>query len=333
MIRFFDRAKETGNSRVFYHLINGEYAAALDLLKKSYEGKDIPDDYYFLMGGILRKLNDFEGALQIQKNLFTADKIYPNHIVAQELVANLIALGRDKEAVNFISDFLKKEDDQKLKEILPYLLYTIEDFETAAEHFKKMDNSVMVSYCYYQNALKLGGNDSEFSTYLLKSLKYNNSLRSVRFELAGYYFQNGKNGKGLDLLIEVIYEDLIKSLDDLFYIRDKFKTYADLLQFERLIDKRVNENSSNPFLYIYLSEEALSNGDLEKGKDILVTYSNNYYTPKVILKYYAKLLGDQFLANTFMNEHIYQCDNCKATFINFFSICPSCRYVDTISVH
>lgn len=327
---FSKKNSQLDYTKLFYYILEGSYGEAFGILKNIYDGKEIPNDFYFLMGGLLRKLNDYEGALQVQKNLLSSGNIEQKNILIYEIVANLLGQGKIRDAVDVISDFLRKDDDKKLQNLLPELLYSIEDFETAAEHFKKNKNDVMVSFCYYRRAMKLGVQSGDYADYLLRALKYNNKLRSAKFDLSGYYFQQGKSGKALDLLIDTIYNDLPKSLDDLYYIKDKFKSFADLLQFEKLIRKRVDELSSNPFYYIYLSEDAYLSGDFDRSKEILVNYTNSFNVSKTILKQYAKILNDPFFIDILMNEHTYACGNCKATFKSFFSICPSCRYVDTI---
>jgi len=232
--------------------------------------------------------------------------------------------------VDLINDFLRKEEDEKLRKILPRLFYSLEEFELAAEYFKKNDDYISASYCYYRKALKLKDGD-DYKGYLLKAIKYNDKLRSPKIDLSGYYFRIGKNGKALDLLIEIIYKDLVRSIDDIYYIKDKFKTFADLTQFENLINKRVNDMSGNPFYYVYLSEEAYLKGENDQSRNILINYTDNHNVSKIILKQYAKLINDPFFNNILMDEHLYGCENCRSTYKNFFSICPSCGLVDTIS--
>ncbi|MCX8084231.1 MAG: hypothetical protein N3C60_04850 [Calditerrivibrio sp.] len=328
---FFGHNKSKLNRIALYKKIfENQYEEALSILKRFYDGKEIPDDDYFLMGVLLRKIGDYNGALSIQNNLLSSSDKGDIVPILHEIVHVKIATGDIRSAANNISEILKNSDEPALKKLLPELLYTLGEYEVAADHFKNQKRDEMASYCYYMKAQKYRPDDSEYGSYLIKAIKLNEYLRTAYIELSNYYFLTKRVGKGLDLLIEFFYKDLSKSLDDIYFLLDKFSTFGERAQFDTLLEKQISANSSNPFYYIYLSEQYYTSSQIDQSREILITYGNTHGLSKNILRQYIRVIGDSFLFGAIVEEHFYRCKACFTTFKSYIPICSNCNLIDTL---
>lgn len=329
---FGKNKKKPGHIEIFDAVLEGRYDKAIELLKSFTADNDIEDDYYFLMGKLLKKAGLLDNALQVQKNLLTTvDNSNEIRIIKNEICSILIALGKDDQAIEIMADLISdKSDDIELRKKLAEVLYRVGRYELSAEHYKKLADEEMVASCYYREGIKFIFDDSRFADFMHKALKYRKHFRSAKLDLANYYFSQSKNGKGLDLIIEIIYEDLPASVEDVYFARDKFVTFSSLGEFDRLMSKKINEGTTNPFYYIFVAEEAFINGNTQMAVQTLSNYLSQNIS-KLALRYYFKYIGDELLTNLYSDEYFYECYHCKATFKNFITICPSCDNVDSLT--
>lgn len=329
---FFRKDKNLkGQFELFNYLLEYKYEEALNLLKKDFEDKNIPDDYYFLIAKLLKKTGKFENSLQIYKNLLTINNNQADRsILNREIAESLIGMGSIDEGVAIFKEILSKEDDNNIRKKLADLFYNAGDYGEAAEYYKKIEDNNMVAACYYRMALKYNIKESFFADYMTKAIKFRDNFRSARMDLANYYFLLSKNGKGLDYLIDIIYGELPMSVEDIYYIREKFMTFSSLSDFEKLIQKKINEGTNNPFYYIYLAEEAYLNGNISFAREIIGNYLRQNIS-KSAIRYYFKYISDDLLSSIYSEEYFYSCSNCKASFKNFIPICSSCDRVDSLT--
>ncbi|MCA1933195.1 MAG: tetratricopeptide repeat protein [Calditerrivibrio sp.] len=320
-----------GQFELFDQILEGEYQNAFSILKKEFEGKDIPNDYYFLIAKLLRKTEKFENSLQIYKNLLTmTNNEVDISILNREIAKSLIGLGNMEEAVAILENILSKEDDRNIRRQLADILYNSGDYEDAAEHYKKLEENRMVAACYYHIALKYNIKERSFADYMTKAIKFRDNFRSAKMDLANHYFSLSKNGKGLDYLIDIVYEELPMSVEDIYYIREKFITFSSLSDFETIIQKKVKEGTNNPFYYLYLAEESYLNGNTAAAKEIIGRYLSQNIS-KSAIRYYFKYISDEVLSSLYSEEYFYSCSSCRASFKNFIPICSSCGGVDSLT--
>ncbi|MEF3254946.1 MAG: hypothetical protein K6348_05205 [Deferribacterales bacterium] len=316
--------------KIYDALVEGKYDDAIDLLKEEFSGKEIPEEFYFLMGKLLNKNGEFENSLQINQNLLASSKSKEEqYIFKKEIATSLLGLGRLESAKDLMLDILSSKDDIKLMEKVAEIYYKSGEYDFAAETYKRLNQYDMVAACYYRKAIKFNIKDGEFADLLQKGLKYNRSFRTARFELANHYFTLSKNGKGLDYLIEILYNELPFSLEDIYTIKDKFVLYSSVIDFEKIINKKINEGVTNPFYHIYLAEESYLNGNLNAAKDIIARYLSQHFSKNAI-KFYLKYIADDLLSSLYAEEHLYQCTFCKTTYKTFIPVCPSCEHVDSL---
>lgn len=329
---FFRKDKNPkGQFELFSYLLDDKYEEALNLLKKNFEDKDIPNDYYFLIAKLLSKTEKFENSLQIYKNLLTINNNQTDkYILNREIAESFIGLGKTDEALVILKNILSKEDGKDIRKKLAELFYNAGDYNTASEHYKKLEEDNMVAACYYRMALKYNVKESFFADYMTKAIKFRGDFRSAKIDLANHYFSISKNGKGLDYLIDIIYGELPMSIEDIYYIREKFMTFSSLEDFEKIIQNKINEGTNNPFYYIYLAEESYLNSNTSFAREIIGRYLRQNIS-KSAIRYYFKYISDDLLSAIYSEEYFYKCTNCSASFKNFIPICSSCGHVDSLT--
>jgi len=93
---FGKNKKKPGHIEIFDAVIEGRYDHAIELLKSFTADNDIEDDYYFLMGKLLKKTGLLDNALQVQKNLLTTvDNTNEIRIIKMKFARFWFALGKD----------------------------------------------------------------------------------------------------------------------------------------------------------------------------------------------------------------------------------------------
>lgn len=321
----------------FGYLTENNIAKALDEFSSIIMENNDNLEIYASLGSLFRKNGDYAKAVHIHESTLSNSKLTKplKKYVLFELVKDYKAWGQFDNAKYYLEELIRMDNSPVLNKIFAEIHFEQENYTEAEKYFHKFEKSTgkdysdWRAYCHVRMS-EQEQNNKQKSKLLEKSLKIHPSLRIGQIELIESYFNAGYTEKGLSAVNDFIEKDMASSYDDLVKMRAYYYDHSDVKYFDELIMKKVSSKNANPSYTIFLTDYFIKKDEPEKARDIIRKFIDEHKPYKAILKKYSRINLDKVLINTFIDDPEYLCENCKTTYNDYYTICASCKSLETI---
>lgn len=313
-------------------LTEGNYEKASVHLKNAALEKSDRIEAYFAAGLVFRKNKQFDRATYVLESILrSAD------IDSSTKRALTIELGRVMfEAGNYTIalSLLEMSTDKEGILLRAKALRKLNKYEEAANTYKmlakseKINLDAEIGYCYYRCALNTEG--SRQSKFLKTAQKYIPNSRCVSMIQIDSLLAASKQSKALVEIEYFLNADLPASDEDMQKFQSIFYDAGRTEELMRLVIKRIQAGSSNPFLYTFAISRFLHGQNSEKAKDMINMYLADFGFNNTIAKASLEVESNAMLAAYIGDADLYKCSNCGTGTKEYDVTCPNCQSFETL---
>ena len=341
---FFGRHKEKKANRAMLTILegyraiaSGNYGEAIEYLRQSIaEGTKDPLIYVMLCV-LYRRAGQAEKAITMGEGILLRSHI--DQGVASVIVDELIKTYRISGNMHRAEDCLKNLASSKIntKGILLLeadLLAATGNYEEASKKYQKYEKLTGLPTAKEIAAVYVKMSDSQKGSprikLLLTAQKYHPLSFNLNMALARAYFEENRPGDGRDLLTKIASLGLPMSKEQLEELQDLFYLHSSIANLYDLMTKQVAAESENPSASLYLAMYHSKKGESGKASDILRDYLLKQEPKAIITKEYVRLSGETALRQAVQSAELYVCNECKARWEEYTTVCSRCGSSDSL---
>jgi len=313
-------------------LTEGDYEKASVHLKNASLERGDRIEAYFAAGLVFRKNKQYDRATYVLESILRSADIDPS--TKRALTVELGRVMFDAGNYTIAHSLLEMATDKDSSILRAKTLRRLNKFEEAANTYKaiakaeKINLDDEIGYCYYRCALETSG--SRQSKFIKNALKYIPKSRCINMMHIDNNIAAGKSSKALVDIERFMSEELPVSMDDMLKFQTVFFDMKRTEEMFRLVMKRIQEGSSNPFFYIFAMNRLLQGENPEKAMEIIDLYLERFGFNNSIAKASLKLRGNKFLELLIEDANFYRCSNCESEFKIYTDACPNCQAFETL---
>lgn len=313
-------------------LVEGKYDKASVHLKNAALEKSDRIEAYYCAGLVFRKTKQFERATYVLESILRSSDL--DNSTKRALNVELGRVMFDAGNYNIAYSILEMTTDKEGMLLRARALRKLDRFEEAANTYKvitkqekiNLDNEI--GFCYYRCALASSG--SKQAKYLKMALSYIPKSRCVSMTQIDSMIQIGKASKALVDIERFIAAGLPAGMEDMSKFQAVFFDMHRTEELMRIVMKRIQEGSSNPFLYTFAASRLLHGENKEKANEIINRYIEKFGFSNVIARASLEISPCTIMAKYLETAYFYQCKACGAKHKEYKDACPSCQGFETL---
>lgn len=313
-------------------LIEGDYERASAHLKIAALERSDSIEAYFAAGLVFRKNKQYDRATYVLESILrSAD------IDASTKRALTVELGRVMfEAGNYTiaHSLLEMTTDREGVLLRARTLRRLNKFEEAANTYKmiakneKINLDKATGYCYYRLAMESTG--SRQNKFIKAALKYIPESRCVSMMQIDNMINVGKKSKAVLEIGKFLSADLPASDEDMTRFQSIFFDMGRTEELMRLVIKRIQAKTSNPFFYTYAISRFMHSNTPEKAQEIVNMYLDNHGFNNNIAKASVTIEPNSMLEKFLEDADFYKCSKCGTTTKEYSDVCPKCQSFEAL---
>lgn len=313
-------------------LTEGNYEKASVHLKNAALEKSDRIEAYFAAGLVFRKNKQYDRATYVLESILrSAD------IDSSTKRALTVELGRVMfEAGNYTiaHSLLEMTTDREGILLRAKTLRKLNKYEEAANTYKalakneKMNLDPEIGYCFYRCAMDSTG--SRQSKFLKTAQKYIPNSRCVSMIQIDNMLSISKQSKAMVEIEHFLSADLPASDADMTKFQSVFYDLGRTEELMRIVIKRIQAGSSNPFIYTYAVSRFLHGQNSEKAQEMIDRYIEKFGFNNNIARASLAVSPNAMLAKYLENADLYKCSSCGKGTKEYTDTCPKCQGFETL---
>lgn len=313
-------------------LTEGDYEKASVHLKNAALEKSERIEAYFAAGLVFRKNKQYDRATYVLESILRSADIDPS--TKRALTVELGRVMFDAGNYTIAHSLLEMTTDKEGSLLRAKTLRRLKKFEEAANTYKTIAKSEKINldneigYCYYRCALDAsGGKQARFLKNALKYIPKSRCLNMMQIDLS---IEQGKTSKALVDIERFMAAELPASMEDMQKFQSFFYDMKKTDEIMRLVVKRIQEGSANPFFYIFAMNRMLQGENYEKANELIDGYLEKFGINNSVAKASLKLSNNRFLEKYLEDANFYKCTCCCSEYNEYTDTCPCCQSFETL---
>jgi len=313
-------------------MTEGDYEKASVHLKNAALERSDRIEAYFAAGLVFRKNKQFDRATYVLESILrSAD------IDSSTKRALTVELGRVMfEAGNYTiaHSLLEMTTDKEGILLRAKTLRKLNKYEEAANTYKvlvkseKLNLDNEIGYCYFSCAIDETG--SRQNKFLKTALKYIPNSRCVSMAQIDSLLTISKSSKALVEIERFISADLPASDGDMQKFQSVFFDLGRTEELMRIVIKRIQAGTSNPFFYTYAISRFVHSDNVEKAQSMVDMYLEKFGFNNNIARASISITPNSMLEKFLEDADYYKCSVCGAGTKEYSDTCPKCQGFETL---
>ncbi len=323
----------------FAKYFDNDYKNALDIAKKIVIDNNASVELYLLIANIYRTVGENVKAAQNHELiLHMKDLDNPSKLaITNEIAKDYLNANMPNKAITILlnyPDALSVTDNLKLMAIAQLKMKNYKKAISYYDSYMKRSESKLIGFnekVLIDQALHTS-DESKISKFIKEALSSNPKSRAARFVRANIILKSKDEKKISQEYISILEDNLVRDIADLNNIEETAIRIGFEDKLKIFIDKAIQENSNNPFVYICKANMYLKQNKDDSALDVLYSYIERDDAKAIALNYYISLKKDTVLKKILANKNYYVCSVCNTEYKTYHDDCKVCLSNNTINL-